>query len=74
MRQDYVPAEQIEGPLAGQLNAAAISTVRLNFVATASEVMTAWGEAYNFLADVLIKREKEIYREEDAQMIAAARK
>jgi len=38
------------------------------------EVMTAWGEAYNFLADVLIKREREIYREEDAQMIAAARK
>ena len=42
--------------------------------AATSEVMTAWGEAYNFLADVLIKREKEIYREEDAQMIAAARK
>lgn len=42
--------------------------------AATPEVMTAWGEAYNFLADVLIKREKEIYREEDAQMIAAARK
>ncbi len=42
--------------------------------AATSEVMTAWGEAYNFLADVLIKREKEIYRDEDAQMIAAARK
>lgn len=42
--------------------------------AATPEVMTAWGEAYNFLADVLIKREKEIYREEDAQMIAAVRK
>lgn len=42
--------------------------------AATPEVMTAWGEAYNFLADVLIKREREIYREEDAQMIAAARK
>lgn len=42
--------------------------------AATPEVMTAWGEAYNFLADVLIKREKEIYREEDAKMIAAAQK
>ncbi len=41
--------------------------------AATPEVMTAWGEAYNFLADVLIKREKEIYREEDAQLMAAAR-
>ncbi len=41
--------------------------------AATPEIMTAWGEAYNFLADVLIKREKEIYREEDAKMIAGAR-
>lgn len=25
------------------------------------EIITAWGEAYNFLADVLIAREKELY-------------
>lgn len=41
--------------------------------AATPEIMNAWGEAYNFLADVLIKREKEIYREEDAKMIAGAR-
>ena len=42
--------------------------------AATSEVMTAWGDAYNFLADILIKQEKEIYRAEDAQMIASAQK
>lgn len=41
--------------------------------AATPEVMAAWGEAYNFLADILIKREKEIYREEDAQMLAGVR-
>lgn len=42
--------------------------------AATPEVMTAWGEAYKFLADVLIEQEKQIYREEDAQMIKNAQK
>ena len=42
--------------------------------AATPEVMTAWGEAYNFLADALLNREKQIYREEDAKMIAGAAK
>lgn len=42
--------------------------------AATGEVMAAWGEAYNFLADTLIAAEKKIYREEDAQMIAATQK
>jgi len=41
--------------------------------AASPEIMAAWGDAYNFLADILINREKEIYREEDAKMIAAAK-
>lgn len=41
--------------------------------AATPEVMAAWGEAYNFLADVLIRREKEIYHEEDAHMLAGVR-
>lgn len=65
-----VIAEQY--PVIGASLLQAIKDVRGD--AATSEVMTAWGEAYNFLADVLIKREKEIYRDEDAQMIAAARK
>jgi hemoglobin-like flavoprotein len=30
--------------------------------AATDEVLTAWGEAYGFLADVLIARERELYR------------
>lgn len=42
--------------------------------AATAEVMTAWGQAYNFLAETLINMEKQIYREEDAKLIAAAAK
>jgi nitric oxide dioxygenase len=34
-------------------------------------ILRAWGEAYWFLADVLIKREAEIYAEDQAVMSAA---
>ncbi len=40
--------------------------------AATAEVMAAWGQAYNFLAETLINMEKQIYREDDAKMIAAA--
>jgi hemoglobin-like flavoprotein len=35
------------------------------------EVLAAWGEAYWFLADVLIAREAEIYAQDEAVMAAA---
>ncbi len=35
------------------------------------EALTAWGEAYWFLAEVLIGREAEIYAEDEAVMTAA---
>lgn len=40
--------------------------------AATDEVMAAWGEAYEFLADVLIEKEKTIYQQEDADMTAKA--
>jgi nitric oxide dioxygenase len=40
--------------------------------AASEAVLEAWGEAYWFLADVLIKREAEIYAEDEAVMAAAA--
>ncbi|MFW6358086.1 MAG: globin domain-containing protein [Chroococcales cyanobacterium] len=33
------------------------------------EVMEAWSEAYQALADIFIKREKEIYSEEDKELV-----
>lgn len=41
--------------------------------AATREVMDAWGEAYQFLAGVLIEKEKDIYRAEDVRMTDAAR-
>lgn len=35
--------------------------------AATDEVLNAWGEAYNLLADVCIQREAELYREHEAQ-------
>ena len=48
-------------PMVGDALLQAIKTV-LGDGAT-DEVMTAWEEAYSFLADVLIAREKELYAE-----------
>ncbi|CCQ60042.1 MAG: hypothetical protein MK111_16745 [Crocosphaera sp.] len=38
--------------------------------AATPEVMEAWTEAYNSLADIFITREKEIYRQQDKKMQA----
>lgn len=65
-----VTAEQY--PVVGTCLLQAIKDV-LGDAATA-EVMTAWGLAYNFLADTLINLEKQIYREEDAKMTAGVKK
>ena len=46
-------------PIVGEHLLGAISEL-LGDAATA-EILTAWGEAYNFLADVLINRERELY-------------
>jgi hemoglobin-like flavoprotein len=39
--------------------------------AATAEVLTAWGEAYGFLADVLIARERELYRATETETEAA---
>lgn len=39
--------------------------------AATDEVLTAWGEAYGFLADVLIARERELYRAMETETEAA---
>ena len=39
--------------------------------AATDEVLTAWGEAYGFLADVLIARERELYRATETETEAA---
>jgi len=46
-------------PMVGDALLQAIKTV-LGDAAT-DEIMAAWGEAYGFLADVLIAKEKELY-------------
>ena len=47
-------------PMVGDALLQAIAKVLGDDVAT-KEVITAWGEAYGFLAEVLIKRESELY-------------
>ncbi len=61
-----VIAEQY--PVIGECLLAAMKDV-LGDAAT-PEVMEAWTEAYNSLADIFITREKEIYREQDKEMQA----
>lgn len=51
-------------PIVGANLLAAIREV-LGEAAT-EEIIGAWGEAYHFLADILIAREKEIYREQES--------
>jgi len=60
--QTRVIAEQY--PVIGECLLAAMKDV-LGDAAT-PEVMDAWTEAYNALADIFIGREKEMYREQDA--------
>ncbi|MBP0020017.1 MAG: bacitracin resistance protein BacA [Cyanobacteria bacterium SBLK] len=61
-----VIAEQY--PVIGECLLAAMKDV-LGDAAT-PEVMAAWAEAYNSLADIFISREKEIYREQETQIKA----
>ena len=61
-----VIAEQY--PVIGECLLAAMKDV-LGDAAT-PEVMEAWTEAYNSLANIFITREKEIYREQDVAMKA----
>ena len=61
-----VIAEQY--PVIGECLLAAMKDI-LGDAAT-PEVMEAWTEAYNSLADIFITREKEIYRQQDKKMQA----
>ena len=61
-----VIAEQY--PVIGECLLAAMKDV-LGEAAT-PEVMTAWTEAYNHLADIFINREKEIYQEQEQELRA----
>ncbi len=61
-----VIAEQY--PVIGECLLAAMKDI-LGDAAT-PEVMDAWTEAYNSLADIFITREKEIYREQDKKIQA----
>jgi nitric oxide dioxygenase len=62
----HVIAEQY--PVIGECLLAAMQDV-LGDAAT-PEVMEAWTEAYNHLADIFIGREKEIYHEQEAEIKA----
>ena len=55
-------------PVIGECLLAAMKDI-LGDAAT-PEVMEAWTEAYNSLADIFITREKEIYRQQDKKMQA----
>ncbi|OKH17861.1 globin domain-containing protein [[Limnothrix rosea] IAM M-220] len=61
-----VIAEQY--PVIGECLLAAMQDV-LGDAAT-PEIMAAWTEAYNSLADIFINREKEIYHEQEAEIKA----
>ena len=55
-------------PVIGECLLAAVKDV-LGDAAT-PEVLEAWGEAYDALADIFIGREMELYRERDSQLFA----
>ena len=55
-------------PVIGECLLAAMKDV-LGEAAT-SEILEAWAEAYQALADIFINREREIYKEEDSQMFS----
>lgn len=38
--------------------------------AATPEILEAWTEAYQALADIFINREREIYKQEDSQMFS----
>ena len=54
-------------PVIGQCLLVAIKDVLGD---AATDVLEAWSEAYDALADIFIGRERELYRERDSQLFA----